>query len=603
VQEWTINNVSLADLGIDSLQLHLQNQDDDYVDIRFPRNYDSALPDGFDVDAPLVVRCGSTVVFRGEVATPLQSASAFAEYRSVFAYGPWHRFREMPFLYMYPYVTGAALSTHGVLGGNASDLLNAILTTNADGIVQVGTIDVGSLAIPETEVYDQTLAQALQAVLRYIVGAVVAFDYSTAPPTVHIVADNSTALTSVPIDVNDGLNSAFNLSPLYARLISGVTIQYEATGQVQTGVLEFKQSYDVAVTDDTIDTPSQWSGFFILGSDSAGDAASRRHFRRTIRLEGAYDISSYVWHGQVWPYWPLEQAPNSSGKQFTLDTLLGVTTQSGYTAKNLRIYIDRACYFTKFWSWASNANMAFNFGGHTGAQQANVGGFTNFDSALPGGTGLEWLSAGGGDVYSSLKYLRPLMRTGLPYTSRSQPITLTGHPYIIKHSWGPSSPVNNLDHFFQTEELPGARVAAFGCRWDSSGGTIRNWTPDGTVYRIPFVDDRTVGAINSSTGRFDHVKTVDNSSAVLPEAGIAAQLLAANNRLLYEGRLTRLLDDPSDFAGLNRKVLFTNLAVSALVQRLSYDTATNLADLTFGAPTHLGPQDLIALQRAGKSPA
>jgi hypothetical protein len=238
MQEWTINNVSLADLGIDSLQLHLQNQDDDYVDIRFPRNYDAALPDGFDVDAPLVVRCGSTVVFRGEVATPLQSASAFSEYRSIFAYGPWHRFREMPFLYLYPYVSGDALSTHGVLGGNASDLLTAILTTTTEGIVQVGPIDVGSLAIPETEVYDQTLAQAIQAVLRYIPRCRRRLRLLHRPP--HNPHRRRQLLLPRLRPNRRQRRPQLQLQPipLYARLISGVTLQYEATGQVKTGVLE-----------------------------------------------------------------------------------------------------------------------------------------------------------------------------------------------------------------------------------------------------------------------------------------------------------------------------------------------------------------------------
>lgn len=590
MQEWTINNVSLADLGVDSLQLHIKNQDDDYVDIRFPRNYDAALPDGFDVDAPLVVRCGSTVVFRGEVATPLQSASAFAEYRSVFAYGPWHRFREMPFLYLYPYVTGAALSTHGVLGGNASDLLNAILTTNTDGIVQVGTIDVGSLVIPETEVYDQTLAQALQAVLRYITGAVVAFDYSTAPPTVHIVADNSTSLTSVPIDINDGLNSAFNLSPLYARLISGVTLQYEATGNVKDGVYAFYEPGSGTNVDTTSSPTSSEEGFYLLGTDSSGDTSSRRHFRRTMRLNGSYDVTRYTYHGQIWPYYPLYSL---AGGHYTLHDLVTAEKQSGHTSRNLQIMYDRAMFFRYYWQIHHNFYFPFSDSVMYSSFVGNI-----VDTSL--GALSDMTGAG-----SFLPHMRFLMPRGPAYATRSSPVSITS---AFKDN---AAPLAIPSIFLQTSSESGIRAMQFVGRWNFSRPDIYTYPPgyvslyddSSSPHWIICVDSRTIGSVNSSTGRFSFVKTVNNSSHELPSSGIAAQLLAANSRLLYEGRLTRLLDDPSEFAGLNRKVLFTNLAVSALVQRLSYDTATGLADLTFGAPTHLGPQDLIALQRAGKSPA
>lgn len=578
MQEWTINNVSLADLGIDSLQLHLQNQDDDYVDIRFPRNYDAALPDGFDVDAPLVVRCGSTVVLRGEVATPFQPASAFAEYRSVFAYGPWHRFREMPFLYMYPYVTGAALSTHGVLGGNASDLLTAILTTNTDGIVQVGTIDVGSLAIPETEVYDQTLAQALQAVLRYIPGAVVAFDYSTAPPTVHIVADNSASLTSVPIDVNDGLNSAFNLSPLYARLLSGVTLQYEVTGSVCLSSQIWNQPDSYL---STFGSPDCTSGFYIAGTDSAGDARSRRHFRRTLRIDGNYDHSIYQLAGQLWTYQPYYSI---RGGPFTFEDLITFPgSESGSTLNNTKLMVDRAMFFSLFWDSATNFTFSTELTPRPGANAGNLIGSGSFISQSPSGGTENW------------RYLRPLMRIGPNHISVPSSIT-SRQPC----KWSE----NKLSaSFFQSSGSAGLRVWAstYGWEYTNTNGLSGSVPQLSAGSRMLWIDTRTLGSVNSATGQFNYMMAA--ISCTPTPYGIAAQLLAANSRLLYEGRLTRLLDDPSVFAGLNRKVLFTNLAVSALVQRLSYDTATNLADLTFGAPTHLGPQDLIALQRAGKSPA
>lgn len=332
-----------------------------------------------------------------------------------------------------------------------------------------------------------------------------------------------------------------------------------------------------------------------MGMDTAGDAASRRSFRRTVRLEGVYDLTKYYFYGQFWPYIPLQQAPGvASGTPFTFSTIAETTTEPGYTAKNLRMYIDRACYFSTFWQQSSmsalnpSVNIYWHFGGHSGAQQSNVGSFATSDDQ----------GTGGGEYWHApsvpRKYMRPLMRVGPSNISRSYPITkkagaalgLTSHPL----------PATLLSD-------PTLTTCHFAVRWSSSGGWIRNWNSSGNVYPIYFMDYRQAGAIDATTGRFTYIKTVNNTTVKLPDEGIAAQVLEANNRLLYDGQLTRHLGDPSLFAGLNRRAFFTNLGVSTVIQRLSFDTASGMADLTFGAPTHLGPQDLIALQRAGKGTA
>ena len=577
MQEWTINNVSLADLGIDSLQLHLQNQDDDYVDIRFPRNYDAALPDGFDVDAPIVVRFGSTVVFRGEVATLFQPAGAFAEYRSVFAYGPWHRFREMPFLYMYPYVTGDALSTHGVLGGDANDLLTAILTTNTADIVQIGTIDVGTLTVPEQEIYDQTLAQTLQSILRFVTGAQVVFDYQTDPPTIHILADNSETLTTVTLEPNDGSVSNLRAAPLYSRLVDGVTLQYEVTGSVCSAYQIFFQAGGYT---STIDAPDCASGFYIAGTDSAGDANSRRHFRRTLKIDGTYEHSIYQLTGQLWTYQPFRSV---RGGPYTFEDFIDLTAESGNTYNNTRLMVDRAKFFSIFWD--STADFYFSTASVARSAQ-NVGslsGSAEFISDGPEGT---WT-----------RYCRPLMQIGSNHLTIPAAIE-TGTRCIWQQDKLASA-------FFQSGGVSGLRVLASAYRWDFTNtnglvGDARQSTTD--AHRVLWIDTRTVGAVNSATGEFNYMKAV--TSSIPTPSGIAAQILAANSRLLWEGGATvRRYDAPLLFLGLARRLHISTLEADTVIQRTTIDTATGQVDLTFGAPTHLGPQDLIALQRAGKSPA
>ena len=124
-------------------------------------------------------------------------------------------------------------------------------------------------------------------------------------------------------------------------------------------------------------------------------------------------------------------------------------------------------------------------------------------------------------------------------------------------------------------------------------------TTESAVQQL-FVDKRSIGSVDSATGRFTAVKTVNNTSAVIPANGIAAQILASNSRLLYDGGLTMLVEDnPTRFFGRWRKATIAPLGVSTLIQRFTLDVTTGLCNLTFGAPAHLGPQDLITLLRAG----
>jgi hypothetical protein len=577
---WTINNVAPADLDVENIVISVQNQDEDYAEIRLPRNFDAVLPDAFAIGANVVLRYGSTIVFQGEVDNPSRHATGSMEYQSVFAFGPWHRFASMPFLYLYPYVTGTELSTHGIIGGSANSLLTTILTTNAAGIVQVGTISVGTLTIPETEVYDQTLAETIQSILRYVPGAQVCFDYATTPPTIHILADNSSSLLSRTINAVGGKCSGLNLAPIYNRLVDGVTLQYEASGATTSGTLALYQAG--AGTDvNTITSPTASTGFFILGTDSAGDAQSRRHFRRTIRLEGAYDVSRYTLQGQLWPRIPQRSV---RGGPYTFEDLLNIQPESGSTRNNKLLMVDRAAFMRLI--LFNSGNFNFDLSVSTNASAANAGEMT---------TGSVFISDGppAGDW---LRYCRPLMRIGPGLDSMVDPITIHSEPAVIRQEQLPAG-------LFQSGSTAGLRALAVYARWTfvtPAGLSGYAEQGSGDANRAIFLDTRTLGAIDSSTGRFTYVKVVNNTSTTIPAAGIAAQILAANSRLLYDGGVTLLADDdPTQFFGRYRKATINPLGVATTIQRFTLDVSTGLIDLVFGTPTHLGPQDLITLLRAG----
>ena len=579
---WTVNGFDLDSIDfVEGLSIVFQNQDDDYADFRLRRNYDQAIPDLLGHEKTIAIRNGSRVVFRGEVSANQLSAGPFSEYRSVTVRGPWGRFREMPFLYVYPYATGSELSTHGILGGDANALVASILATNAADVVQIGAIDLGTVTIPEQEVYDQTLAQVLQSILRFIPGAQVCFDYQTDPPTIYVLADNSAGLETVELDPDDGSMSSLRLAPLYDRLVDGVTLQYEANGQTANGQLILYQfGYGTGVN--TISSPIQSSGFFIVGTDSAGDARSRRHFRRTVLLSGAYDVSTYVLGGQLWTYRSMR-----SGKIFSLNDLYQ-TGDSGSTLRNLKIMADWSMFARMVPGSASN--FSINLAGRYNWPLAGLGTMQKALVTIPD------MNLDG--VAPATKF-RPLIMRGAQYNSIPNPISFALDPWWPNLSLFPSL-------FYQHSAGDGGiRAHRFSFNWqgfsDGNGNTgyYDCYDPERGVI---FIDTTSIGSVNASTGHFLFTRTVNNSSAEIPPQGIAAQILAANSRLLWDGDCSVRRENAAQmFLGLKRRVSIPKAGAETVVQRVSIDAATGQVDLVFGAPQHLGPQDLISLYRASRN--
>lgn len=575
---WTVNGFDLDSLDfVEGLSIVFQNQDDDYADFRLRRDYDQAIPDLLGHDKTIAIRNGSRVVFRGEVSANQLSASPFSESRSVTARGPWGRFRQMPFLYLYPYATGSELSTHGILGGDANALVAAILETNAAEVVQIGAIDLGTVTIPEQEVYDQTLAQVLQSILRFIPGAQVCFDYQTDPPTIYIFADNSSGLETVELDPDDGSMSSLRLAPLYDRLVDGVTLHYEVNGQTASGqLIRYQSGYGTNV--DTMSSPDEASGFFIVGTDSAGDARSRRHFRRTVLLSGAYDVSTYVVGGQLWTYKSMR-----TGNVFNLMDLYQ-TGDSGSTLRNLKIMADWAMFARMFPGTANNFNI--NLAGRYNWPLAGLGTMGLTNNPIPG-MSLE------GEGPATAK--RPLLLRGAQYNAIPNPITFAMGAWW-QHDWFPSQ--------FHQHAAGDGGIRAYRITFNWTG--FSNGTGDTGNYEHPygvvFIDTTSIGSVNASTGHFLFTRTVNNSSAEIPPQGIAAQILAANSRLLWDGAASVRRENAAQmFLGLKRRVSIPKAGAETVVQRVSIDVSTGQVDLVFGAPQHLGPQDLISLYRASRN--
>lgn len=544
---WTINYTSLSDLDVESLVFQLQNQEDDYVEVKFPSNFDSAFPDMFQQDSSIVVRHGGSVVFRGTVDSLSTVGSHSSEAKSVFAFGPWHRFRQDPFLCAYNYVGGSQETTHGIIGGSANQVVQSILS-RVTSYITIGTIDLGNMVLPETEVYDYTIAQALQAVLRLVPGAVVLFDYSTLKPTVHVLADNSSTLRTVTVDAASGTCQNLQVVPRYDRKVDGVYLWYEGGRSIKDGVFALRQD-GYGQDENTISSPVGVTGHYIVAVDNVGDFSSRRVLRRTIRLSGAYEQTTYTLHGQLFNR-TLGQAISGGS--------------AGVSGPN----VDLCVWLSFFRLFASPSSLNCNYD-------------ADFTYYLQSPSLKGYVSAN----TSNNSTYKPLIRIGEDFNSfiaggvvkslqKNPGIQIGSIPQVFFDSPGISTQLATLtwNNFYQFQYPVGEHTI----------------TADNVLF---------VNPSNFSNGVF--TKTVSTNNISTP-SGVAAQYLSANSRLLHDGRLSlSLVESPTTFFGLYRRISIQPLGVTAPIQRLTFDTSTDTADITFGAPNHLGPQDYISLLRAG----
>lgn len=569
MNNWTINDISPEDLGATGLVVHLNNQDSDYAEIIFAREFDAQLPDELQDGNQVVLKHGGTVLFRGEIENPALSTNYSAQNKSIKVYGIWRRLQTSPYIYAYPFVGQTVQCTHGIIGGDANGLLSTILS-QCTPYLTIGTIDVGSVTIPTTDIYDQTIADTIRAVLRYIPGAMVVFDYSTEKPTINILADNSTQLVDVEIDTQSKNVSELELTPRHDRVIEGVRVYYETTGQKKSGELQLWQQQTGIADVNTISGPAVWDkGFYLVGTETAGNIAARKRFLRTVRLSGEWELSRYYLAGKLWPY------------QYNSYENIESPPTGGLAPPQVprRIALVRGAFFSVFQTDEENFNITYDSYDYRYSSRDGV--FSVVSSANYGG--------------STKSALRPLMRLGSNCNSFSATIT--------KLQPSPAIRSGEVPAIFRTPTYFRHRIASF--KWENFySHALDKW---GNVYAndVFWIDYRDVNP--DSNGDFNYLKEVQNNSYSMP-SGIAASLLSANSRLLYDGRATvNVQSDPGAFFGKKRRAVVTvqhgakvDVYNITPIQSVVLNAESGTARLTFGSPAQLGPQDIISLYRAGK---
>lgn len=584
---WKINGIDLDSLDfIDGLSFNVQNMDDDYVEIRLARNFDAELPIYFQPGQQVRIEANGSVVFSGKVDDPLFQGGGNAESQSIFAYGPWHFLSSRTLTYLYRYVNGSGTLTRGIIGGDAGGLVESILTTNAAADVQIGYVDLGDVYIPETEVVDVTVAEALRTVLRFVPGAIVCFDYSTIPPTFHALRPDSAYFLTVPINSLSGIVSDFRYRPLFSRVVDGVKLHYDAAGFTKTGTCDLRQSgYGASDWSLLAEEIPEKRGFYYFETHQIGNMSGRNLFHRTIQLSGVKEVTTYVWKGKLWTYVPYLMV--TSPQLFKLDNLTVPVANTGTNEYNKQLMADRAM-FTKYFSFGRASNVNFNLTVST-ASEANAGIMTIRNKVA--------LSDMGGSLGIDGAF-RPVMLRGDSCDTRPSSITS----------------LNNVAHRRQfipkrmlqkTEGDGGIRAYAVDFIWNYTNtagqvGRIENHEVLPDVWPV-FLETSTLGTVDPESGEFTKTMTIENDTVESPIPVIADKILATFSRLFYDGGFSIYLEDfPGTFFGLGRRVAVSPGGFAETVQRFTLDSKTGVATVSFGVPNHLGPQDLLALYRASR---
>lgn len=545
---WSINGKELPYLDVDGLVFTLQNQDDDYAEIRLPKNYDASLDAMFNYGASVVIKYGTATAFSGLVDGPVIDATGIGEFKRIFVYGPWRRFSQQMFLYLYPYYSKDYNTTHGILGGSANSLLFTILQQCA-AYITVGTIDVGSVTIPTSDIYDMTISQVIKSILRYIPDSLVLFDYSTSKPTCHIVRSGNAKVVTRTLNPSVDKCMDLSLRPRYDLMLDAVRIDWEATKRIKYGLCErWQEGYGMANTNTAAAPVTQWEGFTLHGTSVTGDFSKSRQFRRTLRLSGALEETTYVLRGNIFN---AEMSGIVNG------------TAPGVSGPNVKLYVWQS--FFRVFCAPSSLNI-----------RAKTDSRLYIDNPSYKGSVTCTMSP---------NTLRPFYQLGFIHSSFVTGDT-TSAPLCCVY------PFDSIPKVF-TEQLS-LQSSVASLQWTD---IYQTQNPAGfhtfTTPHVLFV------APSQFNGEYFSKTVSDNSLESIPSS-IATSILAANSTLFHDGSVKLFSQEaPLLFFGTSRRVTISGVNVTTPVQRVVYDVSTDTYNLELGAPSHLGTQDLIALLRAG----
>jgi len=160
--------------------------------------------------------------------------------------GPWYRLEQLVFQQPWTYHAGILYSSHLLLNLAAPntavstiDQITAVLSwvnyaaqqRGENDVLQIGSILPGTaLYAPIDEVRDMTCAEVIRRELRWHRDAVVYWDYTTDPPTIHILT--RAAMQTHDLDIGTIGVDLLDVKPRHDIQLPAVVIRYERTSKI-----------------------------------------------------------------------------------------------------------------------------------------------------------------------------------------------------------------------------------------------------------------------------------------------------------------------------------------------------------------------------------
>jgi hypothetical protein len=208
--------------------------------------FDATAP--FAIDETAEIYRNGTRVFYGRVTKITRSAVPGAEAIVYELSGPWWYFENLPFEQSWNLATNPAIPGSGVspsarsriilfqtIAGARQTLIEAAdeiidYVVAAGGPLIEGTLDLGSMKPPFSEIRDITCAEAIRAVCRWRPDAIGYFDYSASPVAFNLRLRGDLTVESLP--VVDAPAAGVSITPRNDLLLNGVVIRYESVNSI-----------------------------------------------------------------------------------------------------------------------------------------------------------------------------------------------------------------------------------------------------------------------------------------------------------------------------------------------------------------------------------
>lgn len=281
----TINGIAAKKYGVQGCIVEFRNLESDYCELYVPGN---SVPDDFAPGSTVSIELDGTRIFVGTSLITETQKTATSKQIKITIVGPFHLLNSTVLVgtqqtqvysssqneWVPQTIETSTFHVSGTLAERVQFTLNFAARFS---ICRVGHIDLPSFSPPKDTLNDQTCGQYLRSLLSRLPGAILTFDYSTSPPTCHVLKQDSAHLSAVTC----GSSSSFNFKDRTDLIIRGIRIDYER-------IINKTTQRKVGSTGNTISNSSTLRN--PVSSDSAGQLTGPNVLRITRTLTGSQRI-------------------------------------------------------------------------------------------------------------------------------------------------------------------------------------------------------------------------------------------------------------------------------------------------------------------------